>query len=290
MKKALITGGSGFIGTHLAEILDRRGYEITLFDIDEPVWKPEVETFRFLRGSILYLDNIQKAFAGQDVVFDCAGILGSAETFDKIEETVQTNITGTLNGLRVSHELGMPFIYMSLKSAWLNPYMITKRAGTRFCQMYHAYLGHKTAVIQGMNAYGERQKWGKVQKIVPTFVIKALKDETLEIFGDGKQIIDQIYVKDLAEMMVRIYEKELWGEVIDGGTGVPVSVNELAELTIKLTDSRSEIKHIPMRIGEPPQAVSLADPTKARQLLDYYPATPLEEGMRLTIKWYKEHV
>lgn len=290
MEKALITGGGGFIGTHLAEVLDKRGYEITLFDIYEPTWKPEIETFRFIKGSILNLDNMRGAFVGQDVIFDCAGILGSAETFDKIEETVQTNITGTLSGLRVSYELGIPFIYMSLKNAWFNPYMITKRAGTKFCQMYHMYLGHKTAVIRGLNAYGEKQKWGKVQKVVPTFITKALKDETLEIFGDGKQIIDLIYVKDLVEIMIRVFEEGLWGEVMDGGTGVPVTVNELAELIIRLTDSESEIKHIPMRLGEPPQAVALADPTKVKQLLNYYPTTPLEDGMELTVEWYRQNV
>jgi len=287
--KAIILGGGGFIGTHLAEVLERRGHSVALFDIKEPTWKVRLDAAMFIKGSILDLDAMRRAFDGQDVVFDCAGILGSAETFDKIEETVQTNITGTLGGLRVSHEFGIPFIYMSLKNVWFNPYMITKRAGTEFCRMYHKYLGHRTVVIRGLNAYGERQKWGKVQKVIPTFITKAIKNETFEIFGDGKQIVDLIYVKDLVEMMVRLWERGLWGEVIDGGTGVPVTVNELADLIIRLTGSESKILHIPMRLGEPPQAVALADPTKAKQLLGYYPTTDLEEGMKQTIEWYREN-
>jgi UDP-glucose 4-epimerase len=225
-----------------------------------------------------------------DVVFDCAGILGSAETFQHIEQTIDANIKGTVNILRACERHSKPMVYLSLKTDWHNPYLITKRAASEFCMAWHENYGLPVTVVRGLNVYGPRQKWGKVQKAVPTFIVKALKGEPLPVHGDGEQVTDQIHVHDLCEILIRTWEREAWGKQFDAGTGVPTTVNKLAQLTIELADSWSRIEHIPMRMGEPQTGgLQLADTAQMIELLDYVPTIPLLTGLFATINWYRQH-
>jgi len=276
MTKALIVGGRGFIGSAVDRVLQRRGHTVECYDLETG-------------QNVMSASQVSDAVSDVDVVFDCAGRLGSAETFEAIRDTVYTNILGSLNVLEACHKHRVPVVYISLKNEWHNPYMITKRAATEFCQMYYEYLGVQTAVVRGLNAYGPGQHWGAVRKVVPTFIVQALQDQPLTLYGDGKQIVDLIYVDDLAEIMVRMWEQQAWGHVIDGGTGRPVRVVDLARAIIELTGSSSEIEFAPMRLGEPQRSIALADPSQALQLLGYYPDTPLEEGLRVTIQWYRQY-
>jgi UDP-glucose 4-epimerase len=274
--KALVTGGKGFIGSHIVDLLRERGHETYTYDLRDG-------------KSTLDAEQLYESARGMDVVFGCAGKLGSAETFAEIESTISTNVTGTLNVLEACRRNGIPLVYISLKNEWLNPYMISKHTGTHLCEMYNAYCNTPTAVMRGLNAYGPGQHWGKVRKVIPTFIVNALENRPLMLFGDGKQIIDLIYVRDMAEIMVRMWERGCWGAVIDGGTGVPVTVEEVARKVIELVDSNSVIEYEPMRKGEPQRAVALADPAPVRQLLDYYPETDLYTGLAQTVAWYREH-
>jgi len=274
--RALVTGGKGFIGGHLCDALRARKYRHKAYDLVDGL-------------DVLDTAALDRDVRRSSVVFDCAGILGSAETFAHAAQTVDVNVKGTLNVLEACRAHNVPLIYLSLKNAWHNPYMITKRAATEFCQMYGDYYGLRVAVVRGLNAYGPGQHWGAVRKVVPTFIMRALRGEPLTIYGDGRQIVDLIHARDLVEIMVRCWEREAWGAVVDAGTGVPVTVLELARLIISMTGSASEIVMEPMRIGEPEHAVALADPTDAKRLLDYYPTTALREGMADTIEWYREH-
>jgi len=275
-EEALVIGGRGFIGSAVGRLLQERGQAVSCYDL--------------LDGQdVLDAGQLSEAVADADVVFDCAGRLGSAETFDAVEDAINVNVFGSLNVLEACHKHGIPAIYMSLKNEWHNPYMISKRAGTELYQMYHEYLGAKTAVVRGLNAYGPGQHWGAVRKVVPTFVVQALRGEPLVLYGDGHQIIDLVYVDDLAEIMIRLWEWEAWGQVLDGGTGVPLRVVDLAKAIIQLTGSESEIVCKPMRIGEPERAVALADPSQALQVLGYYPQTSLAGGLQRTVDWYWGH-
>jgi UDP-glucose 4-epimerase len=233
---------------------------------------------------------LQGAVSASDVVFDCAGMLGSSETFAHPYAAIDANIKGTVAVLEACRAAKVPMVYLSLKTDWHNPYLITKRAATEFCHAWHETYGVKVAIVRGLNVYGPRQKWGAVQKAVPTFIVKALKNEPIPVHGDGTQITDQIHVGDLCEVLIRAWECEAWGHEIDAGTGIPTTVNALAALIVWLAGSNSEIAHTPMRAGEPQQGgVQLADPTAMMRLLGYYPVTHLTEGMAETIDWYREH-
>ena len=285
MSSFVVTGGSGFIGGHLVEYLEEMGHTVTIFDIKKPDWfKTKAE---IIIGDILSTDDLMAATEGSDCIFDCSGVLGSAETFDYFEKTLRVNALGTLRVLDVAKERGIPVVYMSLKNSWKNPYMISKRTGSELCQAYHQYLGTKACAIAGLNAYGPRQHWDPIRKMFPRFIMKILNDETFEIFGDGKQIVDMIYVRDLAKIMYLAFEKEVWGEVFDAGSGRPRTVLSIADDLIRMI-GKGKYNHIEMRPGEPDQAIALADPSFTVQKLDYYPETSWEDGCIKSLEWYKE--
>ena len=276
MARCLITGGKGFIGSHLVQVLRKRGHDVATYDLIDG-------------QDVLSAEQLDTAVSGCDVLFDCAGILGSAETFADVRSALEVNIFGTLATLEACRIWGVPMVYLSLKNEWHNPYMLSKRTGTELCEMYAEYQGVSVSVVRGLNAYGPGQHWGAVRKVVPMFVMQALAGEPLRVYGDGRQIVDLIHVRDLAEIMVRLWERASWGTVIDGGTGVPLQVVTLAHLIIELANSDSVIEHVPMRIGEPEQAIALADPSAALMLLDFYPTIDLREGLIETIGWYRLH-
>ena len=274
---ALVIGGRGFIGSHICKLLEERGYS-------------RVSSYDLVDGQdTLDLERLEKEVASHAVVFDCSGMLGSAETFGYAWLTFTVNVKGTLNVLEAARRHSVPVVFLSLKNKWLNPYMISKRAATELCGMYRDYHGLDVSVVRGLNAYGPGQHWGHVQKVVPTFIVQALRNEPLTVFGDGGQIIDLIHVRDLAEIAVRLFEQSCWGVVIDAGSAVPITVLELAELVIGLCESSSTVSFEPMRIGEPPGAVAIADATQAKATVGYYPQTNLVEGMRETVAWYREN-
>lgn len=290
MKKALVLGGSGFVGSHLVELLQKKKYKTDIFDVIEP----HAFSFsgKFYKGSIADYKILESAvkLVKPNIIFDCSGVLGTAETFEHIGTAVDVNIKGTLNVLEVAKKYKIPMVYIGLTNEWLNPYTITKRAAEKFCLMYAREFKMKVAVLKGLNAYGPRQHWKKVRKIAPTFITLALENKPLIINGNGIQVVDMIHSTDLSEMMIRMYEKgTCWGKSIDGGTGVPMTVNEVAEKIIKLVKSKSKIVHKKMRIGEPEMAITLAKPGDVRQLLDFYPQISFEDGMKQTIDWYKKN-
>lgn len=289
-KRAFVPGGSGFIGGHLIKSLEKKGYQTAIYDLK----KPNGFTFKgkLYLGDVLNHQGLRKAVAEfkPGIIFDCSGILGTSETFAHIQKTVDVNIKGTLNILEIAKETKTPLIYFSLTNNWLNPYTITKRAATRFCLMYSREYKVKVAILKGLNVYGPRQHWQPVKKYAPVFITCALENKPLVINDLGSQIMDAVHVADICEMMIRMYKMETcWGKEIDGGTGIPMTVNETAQKIIKLAKSQSIIKHRKQRCGEPKDAVSLADPAPARQLLDYYPKIAFDKGMKKTIDWYRKN-
>jgi UDP-glucose 4-epimerase len=287
--KSLVLGGSGFIGGHLSEKLNKRGHEVMIADVKRPDGFEWSEGF--INLNILDYDSLDRLVSEfkPDVIFECSGILGTAETFAHISQTVDVNIRGVLNALEVTKKYDTSLIYIGLTNRWLNPYTITKQTASLFCQMYNKEFNTKVVCIKGLNAYGSRQHWKKVRKIGPTLITRAIQNLPIQINGSGNQVIDLIHTDDLTEIMYLAWEKGVWGEVFDGGTGIPITVNEVAQTIVKLAQSESIIEHIPMRRGEPEVSVTLANPAPVKQLLGFYPKVSLEDGLISTIKWYREN-
>jgi nucleoside-diphosphate-sugar epimerase len=292
MKKILVTGGNGFIGSHVVDLLIEKSYEVTIFDRFRH--KPHREDVNFYLGDIKDKDAVFEAVSKHDGVINLAGILGTAETVNDPYPSVEVNIIGALNVYEACRRFNKKAVQITVGNWFMNnSYAITKNAAERFALMYNKEHGTKIAVVRGLNAYGPRQKPKPVRKLIPNVVIPALLNKPIIIYGDGEQIMDMIYVRDVAEILIRalIMDHGIYDRVFEAGSGDDTTVNYIAELVLKLSGSKSEIKHVPMRAGEPERAVVKGDP-KTLEPLGYSKKdlTSLEEGLKQTIAWYKEHL
>lgn len=288
-KKVVITGGAGFIGTCVAENLIKRGIKPIIFDHYDSTNK--IEGADYFIGDTRDYTSISEAIAISDGVIHLAGVLGTQETILKPTPSVETNIIGGLNVFEAVSHYKVPAVYIAVGNHWMNnSYSITKTTAERFAFMYNKERGTKIAVVRGLNAYGPRQKYHPVRKIMPNFVIPAIKDEPITIYGNGEQIMDMIYVEDLAEILVRalVQEHGVYDKVFEAGTGRKTSVKQIAEEVIKQAGGGS-LNFVQMRPGEPENSVVVADITTMEPLGDIKLKT-LEEGIALTIPYYKKCV
>jgi len=286
-QKILVTGGSGFIASFLVEELVKKGYPVTIFDIDQPKFTP---TVAFIKGDITAREAVDKALQGQDIVFHYAGMLGTHETVKKAYQAARINILGALNVFDGALKNKVKKVFDVTKpNYWRNAYTITKIAAEEFGLMYRDEFNLPVILLRYFNIYGPRQKTDIYQKAVPTFILRALKNKPLEIFGDGTQGTDHLFVKDAIEATVKLFEEgEVPEEAVEIGSGIEITVNEIAEKVIKLTGSQSEIKHLPMRRGETEHTRIKADISYLHDVLGFQPKASFEEGLVKTINYYKK--
>ena len=285
MQTILVTGGSGFIGTHVRDNLLARGKDVIILD-RRPHHYPGV----FL-ADVKDHEAVGQAVSLCDGVIHLAGKLGTQETIDEPMGAVEVNIHGSLNvfdACRIYHKKA---VYIGVGNYWMrNPYSITKTAAEKFAYMYNKEHGTQIAMVRGLNAYGPRQLAEPVRKVVPNFVLSALRGEDLIIYGSGDQIMDMIYVTDIAEILVRalLMEHGIYHRAIEAGMGRDTTINELAQLIIAACGSHSRIKHVEMRPGEEPNSVVKAD-VRTLECLGYSvnDMTSLEAGIAKTTEWHR---
>jgi UDP-glucose 4-epimerase len=295
--KILVTG-AGFIGSHVVERLLELGHEVSIFDRfpkKREEWGNKVRTFL---GDIRDREAVTEAVYQHDGVLNLAGILGTMETVDNPHPSVDTNIHGALNifeGCRPNsmHKEGIRGVQIAVGNHFMNnTYSITKTTAERFALMFNKEHKTKIAVVRALNAYGEYQKHKPVKKITPNFIVRALRGEPIEIFGDGEQIMDMIYVKDVAEILIRalLGDHGCYDQIFEAGTGRRTTVNEIALLVNKLIGNNAGIRHLPMRAGEPERSIVLGNPSTLKPLgMSEQDLAPLEKGMEQTITWYRNH-
>ena len=289
MKTALITGGSGFIGNYLSKELLRNGYEVFILDHH----KPKDSSAKFIEGDILNLNLLNKIFKNCDIVFHLAGVLGTEYLCDKVQETVDINIKGSINIFEAAKESGIKVINTGLIPEWDNPYMITKKAVMRLGRMYYKEFHVDITTLEFSHVYGPGQSKEPYHKAIPNFIVSALKNEPITIYGTGHKYMDCIYVEDIAVMMRLASEtNQVSGKVLQIGKGESIRVIELARKIISLTNSKSSLKFQPMRRGEPEEngtfvAVDLKD---WLTFFNWKPTVSLDEGLQKTIEWYRTHL
>ena len=289
--KLLILGGDGFIGGFVADEARARGLEVTIFDHCRYGHRSGVSTFL---GDIRDPASVHDAVMLADYVVNLAAILGTQETIRNAVRCVETNLIGTLNFLDACVPTGfhdVRGVQIGIGNYWMDsPYPITKRAAMAFTRMYNKELGTKVAMVRAMHAYGERQKHRPVRKIVPTFILQALRGEPLSVYGDGEQIVDMIYVGDLAKILLDACTSPNvdYDHIYEAGLGRHLTVNDVARQIIAAAGSSSEIVHLPMRPGEEENAVISARP-QTLEGLGSYDFMRFEDGIRQVVGWYRRH-
>lgn len=283
--KILVTGGSGFIGQAVAAAITRSGNEAVLLDRRGTLAASVMGDVRD-RGAIF------EAIYNVDGVIHLAAILGTQETFNRTREVAENNILGSLNVFDACRDLKKRGVYIAVGNHWMNnPYSISKTAAERFALMYNAEMGTEIAVVRGMNVYGPGQKAAPVRKIMPNLVLPALRDEEITIYGDGTQVMDMIYVDDIAEILVRALLRDhgVYDRVFEAGAGADTTVNDLARMVIAEAGG-GRIRHVEMRPGEIPNSIVKADVSTLVPLgVTPEEMVPLEEGVRRTVEWYRAH-
>jgi len=297
-----ITGGSGFIGSYVVEELLSKGYEVVVFDRSKKTEYPKgVEVFL---GDVTDEKSMREFAAHIDGMIHLAAVLGTQETIKYPTPAAITNLTGGLNFLEAISQYNIAGVYIAVGNWWMdNPYSITKNMIERFCSMYNKYRGTKVNIVRAVNAYGPRQSIAtpfgssKVRKITPAFICRALSGIPVEIYGDGSQVSDMVYVGDVAKALVISLEKALGGIVFDK----PVEVGPVKDMPVKDTAleviksakelgfNAVELKFLPMRHGENAGEKVKAD-TKTLKYVDMKESDliPFEKGIRETVKWFSD--
>jgi len=235
--RVLVTGGHGFIGSAVVHELKEREHEPVVFD------RPH---------DVLDAVSVADAASDCDAVIHLAGMLGTHELFDAPHTAVDVNVHGTLNVLQACETFGISYVGITMPvSGWANVYTATKHCAQDLASAWHRHRGVPVSHVRAYNAYGPGQKVGAghPQKIVPTFATAAWAGQPIPIWGDGTQTVDLIHVDDLAALLVDALD---CGDdrIIEGGSGVSMTVNDVAALTRMVTGSTVPDEHYPMRLGE----------------------------------------
>ena len=263
MEKVLVTGGAGFIGSHLAEELARRGYHVIILDdlssgklenIGPLLGKDNAE---FIQGSITDPPLLQKLFQGIDYVFHQAAIPSVPRSIENPSASHEANITGTMNVLLAARDNGVSkVIYASSSSVYgdtptlpkkedmppnpQSPYAVTKLAGEYYCRVFQEVYGLPTACLRYFNVYGPRQDPNsQYAAVIPKFIQRVSEGKPPIIFGDGEQTRDFTFIKDVVEANILAAESDATG-VFNIARGESISINQLAQLILNL--SKNSVK------------------------------------------------
>ena len=300
--KFLISGGAGFLGSHLIEHLDG---EITVVDdLSTSKYELPKKKVRFIRQKIENFSTDEKF----DYVIHLAARPSPEDYTQHPVETALSNSIGTYNMLEIARKSDAVFLYTSSSEVYghaeiiptpedywgkVNPigirscYDESKRFSEALIMAYYREYGLDVRIQRPFNVYGPRlREDGSYGRVISRFIYQALKGEDLTVFGDGNQTRAFLYVDDWVEATLKmLFTKGLKGEVINVGSDKETKIIDLANLIIKLTGSKSKIKFLPPRPDDPPRRA--ADISKAKKLLNWEPKTPLEEGLKKTIDWFK---
>lgn len=289
--KVVVTGGNGFIGRHVVDRLINLNFKVTVLDRLNYSFSDDVN---FVLGDVRNLVTVESLLSSHDGVINLAGILGTSETIDNPRGTVSSNLKGALNIFNSAKKFNIPAVHITVGNYWMNnPYAITKHAAEKIALNYNDQFGTKITVVRGLNAYGEGQKDYPVRKLMPNLVIPALKNSEILIYGDGTQIMDMIYVKDLAKVLVNglTLEHGCWDKIIEGGSGEKTTVNDICDVVMAQTKSTAKVTHVPMRGGEPDRAIVLGDPSTMLPLgINKSDLITLDEGVKRSVAFYRDYI
>jgi UDP-glucose 4-epimerase len=296
MHRAIVTGGAGFIGSHVVDRLINDGLEVIVIDNESSECNAEFyynDKAKYYKYNIEDYDLIEPLFKGVDYVFHLAAESRIQPTLERPVKACMTNIVGTCNVLEASRRNNIKrVIYSSTSSAYglknkiplketmhrdcLNPYSVTKVAAEDLCKMYHSLYGLETVIFRYFNVYGERQPLkGQYAPVVGLFLEMAKNNKPMTVVGDGLQTRDYTYVKDVVEANMLAMcsdDKQIFGEIFNVGTGINHSVLDLVDMI------EGDHVHLPPRLGE--SRDTLADNKKLINILGWQPKEVIDNWIQ----------
>jgi UDP-N-acetylglucosamine/UDP-N-acetyl-alpha-D-glucosaminouronate 4-epimerase len=305
MTTYLVTGGAGFIGSHLTEELVRRGHTVRVADsliTGKRSNLAHISGVEFLEGDLADLSFAQRAVRGMNYVLHQAAIPSVPRSVNDPLTSHRANVDATLNVLLAARDAGVKrVVYAGSSSAYgnaatlpkhegmppnpLSPYALQKFVGEQYGQLFTQLYGLKTVTIRYFNVFGPRQDPGSPYSgVISLFSTALLEHRRPTIYGDGEQTRDFTYVTNVVDGVLRACEAPAAsGEVINVATGGRISLNELLRVMAGILGTSADPIYAEPRAGDVRD--SQADISKARAILGYAPFVSLEEGLRHTLDW-----
>jgi len=307
--KILVTGGAGFIGSHIVDRLLREGIEVYALDnlytgrMQNVAQNKENPDFHFVRGDVRNLKLIKKVVKDVDAVFNEAAVVSVPRSVEDPILANEVNVNGALNLLKASLDSDVKrFVQASSASVYgnektlplheelatqpISPYAVSELAAENYARAFHQTYGVETVCLRYFNVYGPRQTCSPYSGVITIFVDKLVRNEPPIIFGDGEQTRDFVNVEDVTQAnMLAMEKKRAVGEVFNVATGVATTINGLVKM-LQETMSKTNLKplHEDSRQGDIRH--SYASIEKAKKLLGYEPRVPLNEGLTKLVAWY----
>jgi UDP-glucose 4-epimerase len=306
--KILVTGGAGFIGSHLCEALVRAGHRVRVLDNFVAGKRENLAAVRgdveILKGDCADPRAAARAVRGVEVVYHEAAVPSVARSVAEPELSHRANATATLQMLDAARRHGVRrFVYAGSSSVYgdskqspkredleprpLSPYAVGKLTGEHYLRVFAELYGMETLTLRYFNVFGPRQDPGSPYSgVISLFTTALLAGRTPVIYGDGRQTRDFTYVDNVVDGNLRaLRAKALHGQVLNLATGRSVSLRELLGALARATGAPGRARHEPARAGDIRH--SLADVRAARKLLDYRPRVDFETGLARTVAWYR---
>jgi UDP-glucose 4-epimerase len=293
----LVTGGSGFIGSHVVDKLKAKGVDVRVFDGIAPSYRTDIEHYN---GNLLDMTALSFAMNGIDAIFHLAAVADVKDVFNDPHNSEAINVRGTINVLEAARRAGVKrvvygsttWVYSDADPAEVDEktplqapshlYTATKLAGEYYCQSYSKLYGLEVTILRYGIPYGPRARDGAV---VPIFVRKAMNGEPLTIAGDGSQFRKFVYVEDLAEGntlgLMPIAKNKIYN--LDGNE--KITIKQIAE-TVQKIIGNVKIEYTPARPGD--FSGKEVSSERAHMELGWVPKTSFEDGVRKYVQWYKE--
>lgn len=312
MKAYLVTGGAGFIGSHIVEELVRRGEKVRVLDNFLTGKRENIDKFldrvELIEGDVRDYAACERAVVEIDFVLHQAALPSVPRSIEDPLTADEINVRGTLNMLLASARAGVKrFVFASSSSVYgdeptlpkkegregslLSPYAVTKHAGEKYCRVFSAVYGLSTVCLRYFNIFGPRQDpFSQYAAVIPNFITAVLAGRSPVIHGDGEQSRDFTYVANVVEanLLAAGAEGPVSGAVFNIACGERITVNALAAAVNELTEISVRPIHEAPRPGDIRH--SFADIGKAGALLGYEPRIGFHEGLRRTILWYRDMI
>jgi len=300
-RRLFITGGAGFIGSHLAEELSRQGHQVVVYDNLRTGSRMNLSGIphEYIDGDVRDYALLLASMTGCDAVFHLAALTSVAESMENIDECIEINVQGTVNILKAARQNKLKKCVFASSAAVYgdspvvpktedmipqpkSPYAITKLDGEYYCELFRQYFGLSTVCARFFNVFGERQDpRSAYAAAIPIFMSNALRHEPVSVYGDGAQTRDFIYIKDIVKAMLFLMDN---GEgSINIGYGKQITVNQLVTTIQAIFHSPAEVIHVAERPGEIRH--SYASVLKLSSL-GFQPLHTLDEGLQRTADYF----
>lgn len=302
--KILVTGGAGFIGSHIVEHYQDTAEEIRVLDNLRTGYRHNLDNLKhsFIEGSITDRELVKQAVKDIDYIFHMAAMVSVPESMSKIAECVDININGLLNVLEEASAAGVKKLVLASSAAIYgdnptvpklesmlpepkSPYAITKLDGEYYLEMFRQEGRLDTASIRFFNVFGPRQDpKGAYAAAVPIFIEKAVNNQDITVFGDGQQTRDFIFVKDIVGALTFAAQTPSVHGTYNAGYGGQITINDLATQLIQAANSTSKVLHAPERPGDVKHSRASSDKLQAA---GWSPQYTLQQGLTQTLQFFK---